>query len=102
MIRPRVKGRSIQPTKISFSSSVDQFTGDFCIKDFRIVMESKFEITNLGLMNFSMVIEVHQSESGIFISQSKYASVVLKIFNISNCKVSPTLVITCLKLKQGW
>ena len=78
------------------------FTGYFGIKEFRTVMESEFEITDLGLMNFFLGIEVHQSESGIFISQSKYASVVLKIFNISNCKVSPTLVITCLKLKQGW
>ena len=69
MIRPRVKGRSIQPTKISFSSSGDQFTGDFCIKDFRIVMESKFEITNLGLMKFFPGIEVEQSESGTLISQ---------------------------------
>ena len=28
------------------------FTGDFGIKDFRIVMESEFEMTNLGLMIF--------------------------------------------------
>ena len=28
------------------------FTGDFGIKDFRIVMESEFEMTGLGLMKF--------------------------------------------------
>ena len=28
------------------------FTGDFGIKDFKIVMESEFEMTNLGLMKF--------------------------------------------------
>ena len=28
------------------------FTGDFGIKDFKAVMESKFEMTDLGLMNF--------------------------------------------------
>ena len=28
------------------------FTGDFCIKDFRTVMESEFEMTDLGLMKF--------------------------------------------------
>ena len=28
------------------------FTDDFGIKEFRSVMESEFEMTNLGLMNF--------------------------------------------------
>ena len=74
------------------------FTGDLCIKDFKTVIESEFEMTDLGLMNFFLDIEVQQSGSGIFISQSRYASTVLKMFNMSNCKSAPTLVITCLKL----
>ena len=44
------------------------FTSDFGIKDLRTIMESKFEMTDLGLMNFFLGIEVQQSESGIFIS----------------------------------
>ena len=60
------------------------FTSDFGIKDLRTIMESKFEMTDLGLMKFFMGIEVHQSESGIFISQPKNASEVLKIFNTCN------------------
>ena len=63
-------------------------------------MESEFEITNLGLMKFFLGIEVQQSESGIFISQSKYANTVLKIFNISNSKTSPT-PINRFKIEQG-
>ena len=47
------------------------FIGDFGIKDFRTVMESEFEMIDLGLMNFFLGIEVQQSESGIFISQKK-------------------------------
>ena len=50
------------------------FTGDFGIEEFKAVMESEFEITDLGLMKFFWGNEVQQSESGIFISQSKYAS----------------------------
>ena len=76
------------------------FTGDFGIKYFKAVMESDFEMTDLGLMKFFLGIEVQQSESGIFISQSKYASEVLKIFNMSNCKASPTLVIPGLKFSK--
>ena len=52
-------------------------------------MESEFEMNDLGLMKFFLGIEVQQSESGIFISESKYASIVLKRFNMPNCKVLP-------------
>ena len=44
------------------------FIGDFGITDFKAVMESESEITDLGLMKFFLGIEVQQSESGIFIS----------------------------------
>ena len=45
------------------------FTGDYGIVDFKAVMESEFEMTDLGLMKFFLGIEVQQSESGTFISQ---------------------------------
>ena len=76
------------------------FTGDFGIKDFKAIMDNEFEITDFGLMKFFLGIEVQQFESAIFMSQSKYTSVVLKIFDMSNCKVSPTPVITGLKLSE--
>ena len=63
-------------------------------------MESEFEMTDLGLMKFFLGIEVQHYESGIFISQSKYASEVFKIFNMSNCKTTPTPVIIGLKLSK--
>ena len=44
------------------------FTSDFGIKEFKKHMESEFEMTDLGLMKFFLGIEVHQYESGIFIS----------------------------------
>ena len=62
------------------------FTSDFGIADFKVVMESEFEMTYLGLMKFFLGIEVQQFESGIFITQTKYEVEVLKIFNMSNCK----------------
>ena len=76
------------------------FIGDFGIKDFRIVMESEFEMTDLGLLKFFLGIEVQHSESGIFISKSKYASAFLKRFNMSNCKTAATPIIKCLKLRK--
>ena len=51
-------------------------------------------------MTYFLGIEVQQFESGIFISQSKYANTILKRFNMSNCKSAPTPVITGLKLRK--
>ena len=42
------------------------FIDDFGINDFRTVMESGFEMTDLGLMKFFLGIEVQQYEIGIF------------------------------------
>ena len=44
------------------------FIGDFGIKDFRTVMESEFEMIDLGLIKFFLGIEVQESKSSIFIS----------------------------------
>ena len=44
------------------------FTSDFGIADFKAVIESEFEMTDLGLMKFFLGIEFQQSESGNFIS----------------------------------
>ena len=54
------------------------FTGDFGIEHFKAVMESEFEMTDLGIMKFLLGIEVQKSEIHIFISQLKYAILVLK------------------------
>ena len=37
------------------------FTSDYGIADFKIVMESEFEMTDLGLIRFFLGIEVQQS-----------------------------------------
>ena len=42
------------------------FTGDFGIEYFKEVMESEFEMTDLGLMKFFLGIEVQQSEKWYF------------------------------------
>jgi len=70
------------------------FTGDFGLEEFKSVMKNEFEMTKLGLMRYFLGIEVHQSKTDMFISQSKYAHEIMKRFNMKNSKASPTPVIT--------
>jgi hypothetical protein len=70
------------------------FRCDFGIEYFKSVMKDEFERNDLGLMRYILGIEVHESKTGIFVSQSKYVHEILKRFNMMNSKATPTPVIT--------
>jgi len=50
------------------------------VEEFKEAMKREFKMTDLGLLRFFLGIEIQQQEQGIFISQSKYAQVILKRF----------------------
>lgn len=78
------------------------FTGsdDFLIIYFKEVVKSEFEITDLGLLRYSLGIEVKQQENGIFISQVKYVANILERFNMDNNKPAPTPTVMGLELSK--
>ena len=51
-------------------------------------------------MKYFLVIEVTESEDGIFISQTKFANDVLNIFRMMNCKPTVTPIATGTKLSK--
>ena len=55
---------------------------DFLITDFKEVMKSEFEMTDLGLLKYFLDIEVKQTKNGIFISPVKYVTSILERFNM--------------------
>ena len=55
-------------------------------------------MTDLGLMHYCLGVEVWQQSSGIFISQSKYARVLLYKFPMQDCEPSSTPMEKALKL----
>ena len=67
-------------------------------------MESKkklaeeFEMKDLGLMHYFLVLEVWQSLEGIFLNQGRYVVEILKRFNMLECKVMATPMESNLKL----
>ena len=78
------------------------FTGNenSLIADFKGVMKSEFEMTDLGCLRYFLGIEVDQSENGVFISQDKYVEAVLKRFNMQESKAAVTSTVMGLKLSK--
>jgi hypothetical protein len=76
------------------------YTGNLSIDMFKSAMKKEFEMTDLGLMNYFLGIEVTQNDKGIFICQSKYARDVLKRFRMINCSPVSTPVAVGTKLSR--
>ena len=60
------------------------------IDEFKSCMMNKFEMSDLGLLQYFLGLEVLQKEDGIFVCQKKYAADLLKRFHTSNCEVEAT------------
>uniref|UniRef100_A0A3Q7HMD9 Reverse transcriptase Ty1/copia-type domain-containing protein n=1 Tax=Solanum lycopersicum TaxID=4081 RepID=A0A3Q7HMD9_SOLLC len=58
--------------------------------DFKSSMMRTIEMTYLEVLNYFLGLEVKKEEDGIFISQRKYATDLLKRFNMLNCKIVST------------
>ncbi|KAJ0833844.1 putative RNA-directed DNA polymerase [Helianthus annuus] len=57
------------------------------ITEFKAGMMAEFEMTDLGLLQYFLGLEVKQSEDGVFVSQEKYAHSLLNKFGMSDCKI---------------
>ena len=67
---------------------------------FKKQMESKFEITDLGLLHYYLGIEVHQSDKGISLKQSSYAKKILKQAGMWDCNARQYPMDPGLKLSK--
>ncbi|WRX12923.1 Reverse transcriptase [Theobroma cacao] len=70
------------------------------LKEFKAQMKAEFEMTDLGEMSYFLGIEFKQMDDQIVIHQSKYAKDLLKKFNMSFCKPTPTLFAAGCKLDK--
>ena len=63
-------------------------------------MREEFEMSMVGELNFFLGLQVKQTESGIFISQSKYAKNLVQRFGLEKAKHFKTPMSTTLKLTK--
>ena len=80
---------------IIFKSDDDRLSQQFA-KD----MQSEFEMSLLGELNLFLSLQISQLNDGIFISQSKYIKEMLKKFEMEDCKLVSTPMITSCKLSK--
>ncbi|GKD17800.1 putative ribonuclease H-like domain-containing protein, partial [Tanacetum coccineum] len=60
-----------------------------CTK-FEKMMHKKFQMSSIGELIFFLVLQVNQKEDGIFISQDKYVTKILKKFGFTDVKTKST------------
>ncbi|XP_047270513.1 uncharacterized mitochondrial protein AtMg00810-like [Capsicum annuum] len=60
------------------------------VAEFKSFMIKKFEMTDLGLLQYFLGLEIKQSLDGIFVSQRKYATDLLRKLYMLGCKIAST------------
>ena len=71
------------------------------IASLKDTMNHAFSMTDLGLLSQFLGLKIAQSQHGIKVHQSKYASNILKNFNMKDCNPSNTPFLSGFKLKEA-
>ncbi|KAF2321585.1 hypothetical protein GH714_000518 [Hevea brasiliensis] len=84
----------------SIAEIYEKWNHEVQIFKFKAEMEKIFEMTDLVEMKYFLGMEIQQEERGIFISQQKYASDLLKRFKMKGCKAVSTPLVANEKLSK--
>lgn len=68
--------------------------------EFKRVMKSEFEMTDLGLLTYFLGMEFVSTSKGMFMHQKKYVADILKRFDMMNCKSVTTPIDAWIKLEK--
>nr|GEU64029.1 putative ribonuclease H-like domain-containing protein [Tanacetum cinerariifolium] len=60
--------------------------------EFEQMMHKRFQISSMGELTFFLGLQVNQKDDGIFLSQEKYVTDILKKFNFITVKIASTLM----------
>ena len=73
-------------------------TKDELAHNFSKLMQAKFKMSMIGELNHFLRLQIHQQESGIFLSQSKYAKNLVKKFGLKSTSSVRTPISPNVKL----
>nr|GEU92202.1 hypothetical protein [Tanacetum cinerariifolium] len=80
------------PNKVYVDDIIFGSTKKELCTEFERLMKDKFQMSSMGELTFFLGLKVKQKEDGIFISQYKYVTKVLRKFNFSDVKSASTPV----------
>ena len=79
---------------------IEVYVDDKMSQEFSKDMQSEFEMSLLGELNFFLGLYISHLDDGIFISQTKYIKEMLKKSRMEYCKSISTPMITSCKLRE--
>ena len=71
------------------------------ISAIKSALHNAFEMSDLGLLNQFLGLEIEQNIDGIMVSHSKYISDLLVKFNIAECRPTPFPFLSGISLEEG-
>jgi len=75
-------------------------TNDSLCKEFSQDMQSEFEMSMMGELNFFLGLQIKQTKNGIFVNQSKYCKDLIHGFGMENAKHMATPMSTAFYLDK--
>nr|KYP57976.1 hypothetical protein KK1_004264 [Cajanus cajan] len=94
------KMNDILLVKIYVDDIIFGATNDYLCKEFSNDMQSEFEVSMMGELNFFLGLQIKQTKIGIFINQSKYCKKLHKRFGMENAKLMATPMSTTCYLDK--
>ena len=76
-------------------------TNELLWKEFSHDMQSEFEMSTMGELNFFLGLQIKQTKTGIFVNQSKYCKELIHIFGMENAKHMATPMSTACYLDKN-
>nr|GFD27588.1 retrovirus-related Pol polyprotein from transposon TNT 1-94 [Tanacetum cinerariifolium] len=94
------EGKGILLVQIYVDDIIFSSTDPNLCESFSDVMCSKFKMSVMGMLSFSLGLQISQSPRGIFLNQSKYALESLKKYGMENSKRVDTPMVEKSKLDE--
>ncbi|XP_070013943.1 uncharacterized protein [Nicotiana sylvestris] len=99
VVKPhKEKGKDLLVVQIYVDDIIFGATTDRLSKDFAKLMDSEFEMSMMGEINFFLGLQIKQSPNGTTIHQQKYTKELIKKFKMEESKEIDTPIATTTKL----
>ena len=82
----KIKSHDILLVQIYVDDIIFGSTNELLCKEFFHDMQSEFEMSMMGELNFFLGLQIKQTKDGIFVNQSKYCKELIHKFDMENAK----------------